>query len=106
MNNLQFSILSNPPPDDTYPRLPITHAVALDPWLEPLASPGPVPYRVGGGEENFDRSPFPQLLVINGEGFTLWKEHFERLEIIMPKWAPQGGRLLTIVRARHHFFSD
>jgi platelet-activating factor acetylhydrolase len=44
--------------------------------------------------------------VINGEGFTLWEEHFERLGLLMRMWAPEGRRLLTVVRAYHHYFSD
>jgi platelet-activating factor acetylhydrolase len=108
----QFSVLANPPPESTDPSLPITYAVALDPWVEPLPSPGPVPYlpptsaEAADSAQNEQVSSRPQLLVINGEGFTLWNEHFERLELIMQTWEPQGNRLLTVVRGRHYYFSD
>ncbi|THH12485.1 hypothetical protein EW146_g7650 [Bondarzewia mesenterica] len=96
-----FDILSNPPPDDDgdddASSLPISHALALDPWLEPIPSPGPQPLSSA-------RVRHPKMLVINSEGFTLWKEHFDRLQDIVRAW--DGGRLLTFVGARHVSFSD
>jgi platelet-activating factor acetylhydrolase len=84
--------------------------VALDPWIEPLPSPGPVPYlppaNAADTAQSERISSRPQLLVINGEGFTLWNEHFERLQLIMQTWEPKGNRLLTVVRGRHYYFSD
>ena len=35
-------------------------------------------------------------MVINAEGFTLWTEHFKRLEEVVPAW-PESA-LLTISR--------
>lgn len=90
------------------PELPVTRALILDPWLEPLSSPGPVP--------TIGHHP-PQLCVINSEGFTLWKDHFERLSEVVRAWHlgnsksaqdEEGvpARLFTLVRARHISFSD
>ncbi|KAG5633990.1 hypothetical protein H0H81_004006, partial [Sphagnurus paluster] len=91
-----LSILSsNPPPE--YTHLPITHALILDPWLEPLPEPGPLPLetlRQGALIDN-DKT-HPQMLVINSEVFTLWKDHYARLENIMRVWEPQGKRILTL----------
>jgi platelet-activating factor acetylhydrolase len=38
------------------------------------------------------------MLVINSEAFTLWKDHFERLQDVMAVWEPQGQRILTICK--------
>ncbi|KAL0949350.1 hypothetical protein HGRIS_009420 [Hohenbuehelia grisea] len=47
-----------------------------------------------------------ELLVINSEKFTIWKDHFARLQGVVQEWAPQGQRLLTVVRSQHPSFSD
>lgn len=118
----QFSVLSNPPPTlqaRQFSAIPIVRAVALDPWLEPLPGPGPAPYHVEaslGGPT--PRAP-PQLLVLNSEYFTLWRDHFARLQDVLRAWdrasrehAPAEtrgepyARLVTLVRAKHVSFSD
>lgn len=38
----------------------------------------------------------PRMLVINSETFTVWKDHFARLQKVVAGWEPQGGRLLTL----------
>ena len=110
----QLSTLSQPPPtlgDDTFDPLPVTKAVALDPWLEPLPSPGPSPYAARVSAESSEDTT-PGLLVINSEGFTLWKPHFERLKAVVEAWNGERGGdakrawLLTLVRAKHVSFSD
>ncbi|KAF7967934.1 hypothetical protein HWV62_32517 [Athelia sp. TMB] len=123
-----LSILANPPPAQ-HARIPVTHALALDPWLEPLAAsfPGPLPDEptlltdatTSTATVN-DASPTvsdaavaqhlkpapqngqPRMLVLNSEGFTLWTAHFERLRGVVRAW----GRVLTLVRAEHISFSD
>ena len=120
----QLSILSEMPPTlggKKFSELPVTHAVALDPWMEPLPSPGPAPVH----------SASPPLLVVNSEDFTFWTEHFARLRAMVDLWtttkddssassefgtdsehaAPKGtgipnGRLFTLVKAAHVSFSD
>ncbi|KAA1466689.1 hypothetical protein DENSPDRAFT_926059 [Dentipellis sp. KUC8613] len=94
-----FSILSNPPPEDLALTIPISHAVALDPWLEPIAYPGPAPVSPEDTETHH-----PKLLVVNAEGFTLWKDHYERLLEVVPAWS--GSYILTMVGAQHVSFSD
>lgn len=41
-------------------------------------------------------SSHPRVLVINSETFTLWKDHFSRLQEVVSAWEPDGGRILTI----------
>ncbi|KAG6821565.1 hypothetical protein H0H93_000074 [Arthromyces matolae] len=48
----------------------------------------------------------PQMLVINSEAFTLWKEHYTRLENVVKAWEPNARRLLTLVSSKHEAFSD
>ncbi|KAF7332044.1 ATP-dependent Zn protease [Mycena kentingensis (nom. inval.)] len=90
-----LSLLSSPPCDSFAP-LPISNALVFDPWLEPLPSPGPAPAS----------SFFVQLLVINSQPFTLWKDHFARLVEIVRHWGPQPARLVTLVGSEHVSFSD
>ncbi|KAH7914420.1 tRNA synthetases class I, catalytic domain-containing protein [Hygrophoropsis aurantiaca] len=92
-----LSILCTDPPAVECPPIPITKALILDPWLEPLPSPGPSPP---------SNDSLPEILVINSEPFTLWKEHFDRLVGIVNEWVPEGRRLLTIVGSQHTSFSD
>jgi platelet-activating factor acetylhydrolase len=86
--------------------MPLSHALALDPWLEALPPPGPIPYSHPSATTSTSKSTAvhsktgpsqPELLVIDSEGFTLWNEHFTRLKSIVKEWAPGGGsRLLTL----------
>ncbi|KDQ29301.1 hypothetical protein PLEOSDRAFT_1092914 [Pleurotus ostreatus PC15] len=140
-----LSILSTEPPPG-HPRVPVTKALVLDPWLEPLPTPGPSPYSSATlanaiesvnsasasastlhhdshdsdnrdvahampsvhhqkGEFEQARS-HPRILVINSERFTLWKDHFSRLQDVIKEWEPRGESILTIIRAEHQSFSD
>ncbi|TFY75815.1 hypothetical protein EWM64_g8198 [Hericium alpestre] len=95
-----FSVLSNPPLEsEPIIQIPVSHAIALDPWLEPLAYPGPAPISA-------DDTPasHTKLLVINAEGFTLWKDHYARLLEVVPAW--RGSYVLTMIGAKHVSFSD
>lgn len=85
----QLSILSNTPPGDE-PLIPVQKALILDPWLEPLPSPGPLPHH------RFKDKYLPSILVINSEKFTLWKDHFERLMEVGKSWTEGQWELLTI----------
>jgi len=91
-----FAMLSDPAPKED---IPVSHGLVLDPWLEPLPSPGPEPFT-----GRHSPSKHRKLMVINSEGFTLWKDHFKRVEQVVPAWP--GSTLLTIVGARHVSFSD
>lgn len=95
-----FTILSTDPPADVSAPIPIHKALILDPWLEPIPSPGPCPPPQGPGDA------LPQLLVINSEKFSLWKDHFARLIGVVQAWEPQKRRVLTILRSQHESFSD
>ncbi|KAG2369618.1 platelet-activating factor acetylhydrolase, isoform II-domain-containing protein [Suillus spraguei] len=97
---VQFTILSTDPPADVSTPIPIHKALILDPWLEPIPSPGPCPPPQGPGDT------LPQLLVINSEKFSLWKDHFARLIDVVQAWEPEKRRLLTILRSQHESFSD
>jgi len=102
----------------------------LDPWLEPLPSPGPAPYLTQNSGINPELTTpttsssestlqvqaevsdvsklgsLPRMLVLNSDPFTLWKEHFSRLKSVVEAWEPEGRRVLTLVRAVHVSFSD
>lgn len=89
----QLSVLSNPPPalpgspgDKRLEALPLTHALVLDPWLEPLPSPGPAP-RV----EATRGARASRVLIINSEEFTLWRDHFARLQGVVREWRQPGA---------------
>ncbi|KAF9520716.1 hypothetical protein BS47DRAFT_1374626 [Hydnum rufescens UP504] len=92
-----FTIIRNPPPS-SYAPLPISHALLLDPWLDPVPSTPVKP------------SHKPQLAIINSEVATLMKDHFRRLRDTVVDWNEDEkntpATLMTIVRARHGDFSD
>uniref|UniRef100_A0A8H7Y0Z5 N-acetyltransferase domain-containing protein n=1 Tax=Psilocybe cubensis TaxID=181762 RepID=A0A8H7Y0Z5_PSICU len=124
-----LSILSTRPYDG-YTSIPVERAVILDPWLEPLPSPGPVPLpndiadaycpkpaektvkssddivSTSSSADSEFKKPHPSILVINSETFTLWKDHYTRLKDVIAGWEPQGDRILTIVGSEHVSFSD
>ncbi|KAF8165535.1 platelet-activating factor acetylhydrolase, isoform II-domain-containing protein [Crassisporium funariophilum] len=124
-----LSLLSSEPLEG-YSPIPVIRSVILDPWLEPLPSPGPVPLPKeihsngidavqsmmtslegtnlsSNKNNNIDNgSIHPRMLVINSETFTVWKDHFARLQEVVAGWEPQGGRIMTIVGSEHVSFSD
>ncbi|KAJ7765061.1 platelet-activating factor acetylhydrolase, isoform II-domain-containing protein [Mycena maculata] len=110
-----LSVLSTPPPSP-YPPIPISKVLLYDPWLEPLPLPGPSP-TTSVSERTFADTDMEldaekpgvhreEMLVINSEIFSLWKDHFTRLAGVVDAWEPQGRRLLTLVGSRHAHFSD
>ncbi|KAJ7590934.1 platelet-activating factor acetylhydrolase, isoform II-domain-containing protein [Mycena floridula] len=120
-----FSLVSSDPPSEHYPPIPISSCLALDPWLEPIPSPGPVPLLISTSAFNSqagsrrpslatgalfdvtpnDDGPHPRLLIVNSEQWTLWTSHFERLKEVTSSWRPQG-RIITLVGSMHASFSD
>jgi len=95
-----FSILSElSPKSEDVSHIPVSHSLVLDPWLEPLASPGPKPFT-----ELHPESKKLKTMVINSEAFTLWKDHFRRLEGVVQAW-PEST-LVTVAGATHISFSD
>jgi hypothetical protein len=38
----------------------------------------------------------PRILVINSETFTLWEEHFSRLQQVVKAWEPESRRIITL----------
>ena len=106
------------PPLEGFSRIPVERTIILDPWLEPLPSPDPAPLgsspssrvtakEVVNSEEalviSSDENDLatlqvshPRMLVINSEKFTLWKDHYARLQEVVAGWEPQGGKILTI----------
>ncbi|KAF9569098.1 hypothetical protein CPC08DRAFT_732375 [Agrocybe pediades] len=124
-----LSLLSTPPLEG-YRRIPLDKTIILDPWLDPLPSPGPFPVRhdikteerassetevasemdaaLPGNDLNpkSEGGSHPEMLVINSEAFTLWKDHYARLKEVIAGWHPQGGRIMTIVGSEHISFSD
>ncbi|RXW25242.1 hypothetical protein EST38_g592 [Candolleomyces aberdarensis] len=139
-----LSILSTNPPAEYLP-LPVERAIVLDPWLEPLPAPGPVPVgKAKNGKQNMVEngsegpspqtsvnevvdsvkstleensiverssgddavSPHPRMLVINSETFTVWKDHFARLQEVVKGWEPEEKSIITLVASKHTSFSD
>ncbi|EJD48608.1 hypothetical protein AURDEDRAFT_183479 [Auricularia subglabra TFB-10046 SS5] len=90
-----LSILSTQPPEG-HAEIPFAHALALDPWFEPLSTPGPMP--------TSHRESVP-LCVINSQGFTVWKSHLPLVEKLVEKW-PARSAFFTLINCRHDTFSD
>ncbi len=101
-HTLQFHILSTEHPEWAAP-IPVTNMLIFDPWLDPMPLPSVEP--LGEDHNSLEGVYFedamkrkvslPRLLVINSEKFTLWKEHFDRLENIVRSWSADGS-LLTL----------
>jgi platelet-activating factor acetylhydrolase len=108
--------MSSPPPIPLYKALNISKYLIFDPWLDPIPSPGPNFYT------KYQQENRPPLLVLNSETFTVWEEHFERLQNAVANWSPQSKFLtfgrsaslhscvitdpVLIVRCGHAHFSD
>ncbi|KAF8309324.1 hypothetical protein DL93DRAFT_2085733 [Clavulina sp. PMI_390] len=116
-----LAVLTAPPPPQ-FPALPIRHVLLLDPWVDPVPTPGPIPLTAPNPLDPSAPLTRPPLAVINSERFTLWKEHFGKLCDLAGGWRTEkdvdetaedeeatvenGATLMTIVRARHDDFSD
>jgi platelet-activating factor acetylhydrolase len=71
-----FSLLSHEPTEGFAP-LPATHALFLDPWLEPFE--GLVPVQTGKNAQ-------VKKVVLHSEGFTLWRKHMAQLVEVAKDW--------------------
>jgi len=89
-----FSLLSHEPSEGFGP-LPVTHALFLDPWLEPFEKPGPV---------QGSKQPRIKMAVLHSEGFTLWRDHMTQMTEVGKEWGDVP--IYTIARATHQTFSD
>ncbi|KAF9779997.1 platelet-activating factor acetylhydrolase, isoform II-domain-containing protein [Thelephora terrestris] len=89
-----LSFLSHEPTKGFEP-LPVTHALFLDPWLEPFEKPGPA---------QASRNALVRKVVLNSEGFTLWKDHMAQMIEVAKDWG--NVSIYTIARATHQSFSD
>lgn len=67
--SLLHVLQSSPPRGFDGMRIPVQLAIALDPWVEPLPAAKPP-------KQGEDRPEVP-LFIVNSEGFTLWKSHFQ-----------------------------
>ena len=85
--------------------MPITNALVLDPWLEPLPLPGPFPISdpdsvvksvTSSLDEDESVPRLPRILVLNSETFTLWGDHYRRLQDVIQGWEPRGQRIITL----------
>ena len=62
----------------------------LDPWVEPFPSAGPEPIVKDGR---------PPICIMSSEGFTIWSDHFKRVEALAKDWKKAPGThsyLMTI----------
>ncbi|KAF8631576.1 hypothetical protein AX15_002327 [Amanita polypyramis BW_CC] len=123
-----LSVLSTSPPLE-HKHIPIAQMLVLDPWLEPLPTPGLIPHLRPNSNGDatssssssledtvIDNDPLskavaqesklPRILVINSETFTLWEEHFSRLQKLIKAWEPESKKLITLVGSKHQSFSD
>jgi platelet-activating factor acetylhydrolase len=79
---------------------PFTHAIVLDPWLEPIAK---------ANEAGVEKIKRP-LFVINSDAFTIWRKHFAWLrELVFEANSQTGGTLgwlITLTKTKHTDFSD
>lgn len=99
----QLTLLAAPPPPSFTP-LPIRHVLLLDPWIDPVSTPGPIPHTAPNSQDPSAPRTRPPLAIINSERFTLWKEHFVRLCEIADGWRSKaedgseenGAALMTI----------
>ena len=71
-----FSILSHEPTEGFAP-LPVTHALFLDPWLQPFEKPGPV---------QASKNSQVRKVILHSEGFTLWREHMAQMVEVAKDW--------------------
>jgi len=72
-----FSLLSHQSTEGFAPLPPVTHALFLDPWLDPFEKPSPVQAR---------RSAQVKKVVLHSEGLTLWKDHMVQMVEIAKDW--------------------
>lgn len=87
-------LLSNPPPAGCEP-LPVTHALLLDPWIQPFPSSSPAPCATYRNVK---------MAIINSEQYTLWRTHFERLQRVAKSW--NDTPIYTILQSTHMHFCD
>jgi platelet-activating factor acetylhydrolase len=71
-----LSLLSHEPSEGFEP-LPVTHALFLDPWLEPFEKSGPV---------QASRHAQAKKLFLHSEAFTLWTGHIAQLTQVAKDW--------------------
>ena len=71
-----FSLLSHEPTEGFAP-LPVTHALFLDPWLEPFEKLGPV---------QASKNAQVKKVVLHSEMFTLWREHMAQMVDVAKDW--------------------
>jgi len=76
-----LSVLSSPPPEGHEP-LPISQALALDPWFQPLSKPGPMPT---------SWSPSIPLCMIFSDQFAAWKEGHDEAEKLKKEWPAEAS---------------
>lgn len=71
-----LSLLSREPPEGFAP-LPVTHALVLDPWLEPFEEQVPV---------QTNKNAQVKKVILHSEGFTLWKSHMAQVVEVAKDW--------------------
>ena len=71
-----FSLLSHEPPEGFAP-LPATHALFLDPWLEPFEKLGLI---------QMGKNSHIKKVILHSEGFTLWTSHMAQVVEVAKNW--------------------
>ncbi|KAH7105387.1 platelet-activating factor acetylhydrolase [Auriculariales sp. MPI-PUGE-AT-0066] len=75
---------------------PYSHALALDPWFQPLSTPGPMP-------SSFNTN-IP-LCMMFSERFALWKDHHATAKALVDSW-PAKASMFALPKCSHETFSD
>ena len=84
-----FSLLSHEPAEG-FASLPVTHALFLDPWLEPFEKPGPI---------QASKNAQVKKVVLHSEGFTLWREHMAQMAEVAKDWGNVPIYTIGMVRS-------
>ena len=91
-----FSLLSSEPPEG-FALLPATHALFLDPWLEPFEKLGLVQ---AGKNARIKKA------ILHSEGFTLWTNHMAQVVGVAEDWGNAPiytiGTVCSPVRVQIH----
>lgn len=107
-----FSLLSHEPSEGFEP-FPVTHALFLDPWLEPFEEPSPIQANANAQVKK---------AILHSEGFTLWRNHMAQVIEVAKAWGNVPiytvgtieslhrksifSPLIGLARTTHQSFSD
>lgn len=94
----QLSLLSEPPApmfqnECLHKRIPVRQTLLLDPWMEPMADPGPKPYSDGTEAAAPDPNTASQLLIIESEVCSFVDDRVVDADGRVPSTLHYGSRI-------------